>query len=133
MRFTWKETGDREYDGPTTEFGMLEPWPMGVQRWLKQQLKVAKVEDLDAAQRQMAYYFLTIRNADHSLLPFTRWDELALTDFDRVRHPVTALDQDGGCAECHLDQDAFVHTMPADGEAPDPTQAPAQDDPPTAG
>ncbi len=129
MRFTWKETGDREFDGPTTIFGLIEAWPMGIQRWLKHQLKVAKVEDLDAAQARMAYYFLTIRQADHTLLPIGRWDELALTDFDLVRHEVTGLDQDGDCAECHMTVDAFVHLKPVDSEAPDPTQPPNRSDP----
>lgn len=123
MRFTWKES-DREFDGPDTTEGLMGGFPYGVQQWLKKQLKLSSIEDLDVVGARLAYYFLAIRNTDHSLLPISRFDELALTDFAMVKHVVESLDQDGDCAECHGPVDSKVLHLESDVE-PVPTGPPA--------
>lgn len=124
MRFTWKETGDRVFDGPSTAEGLMGGFPRGVREWLKKQLKIATIEELDALDARVAYYFLTIRNEDHSLLPMTRFNDLAVTDFAIVRHVVESLDQDGDCAECHGPVDSGRLHIEGD-VAPVPTVLPA--------
>lgn len=101
MRFTWKETGDRVFDGPNTSEGLMGGFPYGVQQWLKRTLKLDSIDQLDVVGGRLAYYFLTIRQADHTLLPPDRFKDLTLIDFEVVPHVVTDLDEDGDCAECH--------------------------------
>jgi hypothetical protein len=106
MRFTWQ---GKEFDTPDTREGLLGGFGLGELRWLKKQLKVAAIEQLDAAEARIAAFFLTIRRHDHTLLPIERWDDLAMVDFELVAHVVTRLDQDGDCGECHQPVDASLH------------------------
>lgn len=105
----------REFDGPSIREGLLGGFPRGVQKWLKRELKVQAVEQLDVNDSRLGYYVLTMRNTDHTLLPISRFDDLALTDFQLVRHEVTSLDQDGDCGECSMSIDnTSVHIQPDD-------------------
>ena len=137
MRFTiTKEAGTRlnvdprwighEFDGPTIRETYLGGFPNGVTRWLKKTLKVERIQELDVFEERLAYFMLTMRNADHTILPFSRWDEVAPADFELVRHVVTSYDQDGDCGECGRPLDDHVHIQ--DDGAPEvpPTQAPGE-------
>lgn len=123
----------REYDGPSVREGLLGGFPRGVIEWLKRQLKVARIEFIDIASSRLAYYALTMRSADHTLLPFDRFDDLSLTDFELVRHVVTHKDQDGDCGDCSQPLNAPVH-IAADDDAPGagvpPTTAPGSPETP---
>lgn len=111
MRFTWNETGDRVYEGPATTDGLLGGFPLGVQRWLKRTMKVERIEQLDVVEARLAYFFLTIRQADHTLLPAEQIDDLRTIDFKLVKHKVShPLDDDGDCGECNQPIEASVHT-----------------------
>jgi hypothetical protein len=99
----------REYDGPSVREGLLGGFPRGVLKWAKRELKVQQIEQLDIADCRLLYYVITIRNTDHTLLPISRFDDLALTDFELVKHEVTFLDQDGDCGECSMSVDNPVH------------------------
>ena len=56
---------DREFDGFPTAEGLLGGVPRGVLRWAKKQIKVERVEEIDAADARLIYYLLAIRNDDH--------------------------------------------------------------------
>jgi hypothetical protein len=116
----------REFNGPSVREGLLGGFPRGVQKWLKRELKVMVIDQLDTSEARLAYYLLTMRNVDHTLLPIGRFDDLALTDFELVKHVVTFRDQDGDCGECNMSLDnTSVHI-------PDDT-AGAAEVPPTTG
>jgi hypothetical protein len=123
MRFTWNETGDRVFDGPPTHEGLMGGFAYGVQQWLKRELKLTSIEDLDTVGARLGYYFLTIRQDDHTLLPAARFAGLALTDFAMVKHVVVTLDQDGDCGECHAPLDNRAMHLDGDSE-PVPTSPP---------
>lgn len=123
MRFTWTGTGAREFTTPDTSEGLLGGFMLGELKWLKQQLKVPRIEDLDVVEARIAAFFLTIRRADHELLPIAQWPRLTMGDFKLVPHAVTGYDQDGDCGECHLPVDAQLHQVP-DAPALDPTSPP---------
>jgi hypothetical protein len=114
----------REFGGWSTKEGLLGGVPRGVLRWAKRELKVDRVEQIDSADARLAYYLLAIKNVDHALLPFSRLDELALTDFELVRHEVASLDQDGDCGECNQPVDAPMHIQSDGAPEPRPTRAP---------
>lgn len=116
----------REFNGWSTKEGLLGGVPRGILKWAKLQLKVERTEQLDAADARLVYYLLAIKNADHRLLPFSRIDELALTDFELVKHEVTSLDQDGDCGECNQPVDSIMHLSSDGGPAPDPTKGPGE-------
>lgn len=123
------------FDGPSTREGLIGGMPRGVLKWAKQQLKIDRIEYLDVAEARLLYYVISIRNADHTLLPISRFDDLALDDFELVPHVMRGKDQDGDCADCNQPWDSPVHvTADDDGPAPDevpPTQGP--DSPETTG
>lgn len=138
MRFTMKKdsiarlglparVAEMEFDGPPVSEGILSGFPRGILKWAKRELKVDRVEQLDVIERQLAYYLLTMRNVDHTLLPFSRLDDVAAYDFTVTPHEVTQVDRDGDCLECSMPTDASVHRL-EDGHVsvvePDPTPAP---------
>lgn len=110
MKFTWKETGDRVFDGPDKSQGIMTCWSVGTLRTLKAALKVAKIDDLDLVELQLAYYVLTVRREDDRLLPFRRWPDLMLSDFRIAPHDVETLDIDGDCGNCNQPLEATFHT-----------------------
>lgn len=114
----------REFSGWSTKEGLLGGVPRGILRWAKQQLKVERTEQLDAADARLVYYLLAIKLVDHRLLPFARIDELALTDFELVKHQVTSLDQDGDCGECNQPVESLMHLSSDGAPAVGPTGAP---------
>lgn len=122
------ETGPaREFDGPSIREGLLGGFPRGVIEWLKRQLKVDRTERIDLVSSRLAYYALTMRSTDHTLLPFDKFDDLSLIDFRLAPHPVTSFDQDGDCGECARPLDDPLH-LTEDGDEPGagvpPTTAP---------
>lgn len=121
MRFTYRGTGDRVFEGPDKSLGVLTEFDMATLRSLKAALKIDKIDDLDLFETTIAYYVLSIRADDHTLMPFARWSSLKLADFAVAPHVVTGLDQDGDCAECGRPIDAKYHTgveIPPTGTAP---------------
>lgn len=124
MKFTWKETGDRVFDGPDKSQGILTCWSVGTLRTLKAALKVPKIDDLDIVDLQLAYYVLTIRRDEESLLPFRRWPDLMLSDFRIADHVVESVDADGDCGNCNQPLESAFHTavlLPPTNPTPDPT------------
>lgn len=135
MRFTiTKEAGERlgidpkwidyEFDGPTIRETLLGGFPNGVTKWLKKTLKVERIETLDVFELRLSYYMLTMRNMDHTILPFSRWDDVAVADFELAKHVVTSFDQDGDCGECSRPLDDRVHLQDDDSPEIPPTPAP---------
>jgi hypothetical protein len=120
----------REFDGYTNREGLLGGVPRGILKWVKRELKVDRIEQLDAADGRLVYYLIAIRNVDHTLLPISRIDELATTDFVLTPHLVTSKDQDGDCGECSQPIDSPLHRVyDEDGQQLDqpevpPTRAP---------
>lgn len=116
----------REFSGPSVREGLLGGFPRGVIAWLKKELKVTHVSQLDIIDSRLAYYVIAMRSTDHSLLPISRFADLALTDFELIRHVVTIFDQDGDCGECNMTLDNPVHipAEPGADEVP-PTTGPA--------
>jgi hypothetical protein len=99
------------FDGYTNREGLLGGVPRGILKWVKRELKIDRIEYLDAADGRLVYYLIAIRNVDHTLLPISRIDELATTDFQLEPHLVTSLDQDGDCGECSQPIDAKLHRV----------------------
>jgi hypothetical protein len=99
----------REFDGPSVREGLLGGFPRGVLKWAKRELKVQAVEQIDVNDARLLYYVISMRNTDHTLLPISRFDDLALTDFELVKHVVPFKDQDGDCGECSMSLDNPVH------------------------
>jgi hypothetical protein len=143
-RACWTSTGNdrerREFAGPSVREGLLGGFTRGEVKWAKQQLKIMVTEQLDLMDCRLLYYVLSIRRAPgaqaHKLLPIDWFDDLALDDFQLVRHHVEYLDQDGDCGECTMAVgNRAVHYQPEPGapgadELP-PTTAP--DGPETTG
>jgi hypothetical protein len=127
VRFTWNKYPDREFNGPSVRLGLLGGFTTGELRWAKEKLfKVARIEDVDAADSRVGYYFLTLRRADHTLAPVDVWADLSGIDFDLVPHEVTVLDADGDCGECNqpLANEALhtgVNVPPMSPAAPTPS------------
>lgn len=96
MRFRWN---DKEFDGPRVDKGPLAGFTMGELQWAKQQLKLQRIEQLDAVESTVLYYLLSIRRTNHELLPISQWGDLSIADFDVCEHPAD-LDVDGDCREC---------------------------------
>jgi|SRR5687768_1422762 len=116
----------REFDGPSNREALLGGFPRGVIGWAKKQLKVSRVEELDVLDSRLLYYVLTLRMVDHTLLPMSRFDDLAMTDFELVKHEVTEYDQDGDCGECSMPLEHSVHITSDDGPDIPPTTVPAE-------
>jgi hypothetical protein len=115
----------REFNGPSVREGLLGGFPRGVQKWLKRELKVMVIDQIDTSEARLAYYVLTMRNVDHTLLPISRFDDLALTDFELVKHVVTERDQDGDCGECNMSLDnTSVHIQPDTAGSPGAAEVP---------
>lgn len=136
MRFSiTKEAGDRlgidpkwigyEFDGPSIRESLIGGFPLGIVKWLKKTLKVDRVDQLDVFQLRLSYYLLTMRNVDHTILPFARMDDLAQTDFELTPHVVTSKDQDGDCGECSRPLSDSIHIEDDDAPEVPPTRAPA--------
>lgn len=118
MRFTWN---DREFEGPKVSRGLLGGFTVGEIRWAKKELKVSAAEDFDAVEAEILYHVLSIRRADHRLLPISQFGDLSLLDFMPVPHVINP-DESGDCMDCGRPPQAPVHT-----EAPEvPT---GQDEP----
>lgn len=135
MRFTMTKEGAarldldparvcQEFDGPSIREALLGGFPRGVLGWAKKALRVDRTEQLDVVDSRLLYYVITMRMVDHTLLPIARFDELALTDFELVKHEVTSFDQDGDCGECSMTLDNRVHITSDDPPEVPPTQAP---------
>lgn len=129
MKFTWKETGDRVFDGPDKSQGIMTCWSVGTLRTLKAALKISKIEDLDMVEMQLAYYVLTVRRDDDKLLPFRVWPDLMLSDFRIAPHDVESFDADGDCGNCNQPVESSFHT----GVNVPPTTPTPQDDEAGAG
>lgn len=114
----------REYDGPSLREGLLAGFPRGVLGWAKKALKVQRVEHLDMFEQRLLYYVIAMRNTDHTLLPIDRFDDLAMTDFELVRHVVPFRDRDGDCGECSSPVDSPIHLDPLDAAELPPTTGP---------
>lgn len=110
MKFTWKTTGDRVFDGPDKTDGLMACWNVATLRTLKAALKVDKIDDLDMVEAALSYFVLSVRAEDHTLLPFRMWPDLKLSDFQIAPHPVESFDQDGDCGNCNRPVDAPFHT-----------------------
>jgi hypothetical protein len=125
VKFTWKETGDRVFDGPDKSQGLLTCWSVATLKTLQAALKVTKVDDLNIVELQLTYYVLTIRREDERLLPFRRFPELTMSDFRIADHVVESLDQDGDCGNCNQPLESPFHTavlLPPTNQTPeDPT------------
>lgn len=120
MRFTiTKEAGQRlgvdpkwigyEFDGPTIRETLLGGFPRKSVKYAKSALRVDRVEQMDVFDLRLTYYLLTLKEVDHTILPFSRFDDLAIADFELLQHVVTSFDQDGDCGECSRPLDDRVH------------------------
>lgn len=116
----------REFSGPPVREGLLAGFPRGVIGWGKKALKVQRTEQLDLLDQRLLYYVLSIRSVDHTLVPITMFDDLAVADFELVRHVVPFLDQDGDCGECSMPVSLALHLSDDDatGRELPPTTAP---------
>lgn len=110
MKFTYSGTGDRVFDGPDKSLGVLTGFNMATLKGLKAALKIPMIDDLDMFETSIAYYVLSIRAEDHTLMPWSKWGSLTMRDFKVAPHVVTELDADGDCAECQRPLDAPWHT-----------------------
>lgn len=114
----------REFDGPSLREGLLAGVQRGKLGWAKKHLKVQRTEQLDMFEQRLLYFVITMRDADHTLLPIERFDELSLIDFELVRHVVPFKDRDGDCGECSSPLDSAIHLDP-----PSPVELPPTTDP----
>lgn len=110
MRFLWQ---GKEFEGPRVDRGLIVGYAVGELRWAKKELKVARIEDLDAIEARILYYVLAIRRHDHTLLPISRFEKLTVLDFDVASHAFV-LDDDGDCRECLQPRESSVHVAEPD-------------------
>ena len=110
MRFTYRGTGDRVFEGPDKSLGVLTGFNMATLKGLKSALKIPMIDDLDMFETTIAYYVLSIRAEDHTLMPWSKWGSLTMRDFKVAPHVVTEVDDDGDCSECQRPLDAPWHT-----------------------
>jgi hypothetical protein len=123
----------QEFEGPSIREGLFGGFIRKDKEWLKKQLGVRELALVDVFDSRLAYYLMAIKEEDHTILPFTRLGELALTDFMLAKHVVTSYDQDGDCGECSQPVDASIHIEPESPVEVPPTTAPAGPEPtPTA-
>jgi len=124
------ELGDglegREFTGPPIADGLMAGFTVGEIRWAKRLVGAAQITDVDPLEARILYYFLTVRRADHTLLPRERFEELSVLDFIITPHAVSNLDPDGDCQECSQPVSSGVHvdvdpTLPAAAEAAETT------------
>lgn len=131
QRVCWTDTsgqrGRREFSGPSVREGLLGGFTRGELKWAKQKMGVVLTDQLDLVDCRLLYYVLSIRRADHKLLPIDRFDDLALDDFELIKHVVSFLDQDGDCGECTFrvgNRAVHLDPEPGAGDVP-PTTDPA--------
>lgn len=72
------------FDAPPEKNGVLMGFTIGEVRWLRNHLKVNSTADFDQYEAMVGRYFLSVRRADHTILPITRFDDLTYLDFEDV-------------------------------------------------
>lgn len=114
MRFAYTPPGGEraEFEGPPRGAGAIVGFTRGELGWLKQQLNIASVMELDPFDAMLFYYVLSIRRHDHRLLPPAVWDDIAVSHFRDLRHPFEAQDDDGNCAQCQQLATNGLHKEP---------------------
>lgn len=116
MRFRYE---GKEFAIPDTIQGVLGGFTLADRKWARVALKLDSLDDLDTAERMVLAFFLTIRLADHTLIPPARFEHLREVDFELIVHPIGELDRNNNCAECHQPIDSALHA----GGEPVPTEA----------
>lgn len=132
MKFTYRGTEDRVFEGPDKRLGVLTEFDMATLKGLKAALKIDKIDDLDMFETSLAYYVLSIRAEDHRLMPWSKWSSLKMADFDIAEHVVTELDEDGDCQECGRPVEGRFHTgvdLPPTGPTPTGDESPESEIP----
>jgi len=117
MRIRWN---GNEYDSPPLGNGALAGFTLGELKWAKKKIGVRSLDDLNQIEVIVLYGVLSIRRADHTVLPLEQFWDLSAGDFSLVEHALGKLDRDGDCLECGSPPDSSLHvgdpTMSRDGE-----------------